>query len=82
MEFDTEPATHILGHLTENISSASLVAFDVYDEGEHCYNSRLLLITPSTELDRDQAKDLIDVLQSAFELDGVESGGSCTYRFL
>ena len=75
MEFDTKPVEHILRHLVRDKSTEPLVAFDIYNEGEHPYDNRLLLITPRTalsiDLDRDQAEDLIDVLRSAYELDGV-----------
>ena len=85
MEFDTEPVEHILSHLVRGKSSEPLVAFDVCNKGDHCYDNRLLLVTPGTvlslDLDRDQAKDLISVLRTAYELDGVENHGwNCTYR--
>jgi hypothetical protein len=85
MEFDTEPVTHILHHLTRDKSSEPLVAFEAYNKGDHQYDNHLLLVTPSTalsvHLNREQAADLIDVLRVTFELDGAENGEwECNYR--
>lgn len=85
MYFDPEPVEHILSHLVRGKSSEPLVAFDVSNKGDHPHDNRLLLVTPGTvislDLYRDQAKDLIEVLRTAYELDGVEDGGwNCTYR--
>lgn len=84
-EFNRKPATHILHHLIRDKLSEPLVAFEVYNKGDHQYDNHLLLVTPSTslsmDLNREQAEDLIDVLRIVFELDGAENGEwECNYR--
>jgi hypothetical protein len=78
MEFDAKPVTHIMDHLIHDRirdkSSERLIAFKTYNEDLDQYDHCLLLVTPNSAvtvyLDREQAKDLIDTLRNAFELDG------------